>query len=198
MLCSPASSAGLHPWKRTWGGRVMSQPYWLSNSVWEIGVFYIQWKLMCWCLCFCVFLLRYRAKHTYHKTLLEQVQELEAKSKELGKSMLRDSNGKRWGQFHLNWKHARSIFSPFPTIIIFFPPLCMGDPPDSSAILSIHLLYFKRRKEEEKKLPSFTAPSIIVWCLWLRPHLVLLAWWHVMFSLGAGADPKMCFRWLLC
>uniref|UniRef100_A0A8D2JHA8 Phospholipid-transporting ATPase n=1 Tax=Varanus komodoensis TaxID=61221 RepID=A0A8D2JHA8_VARKO len=34
------------------------------------------------------------AKHTYHKTLLEQVQELEAKSKELRKAMLRDSNGK--------------------------------------------------------------------------------------------------------
>ncbi|XP_053164052.1 phospholipid-transporting ATPase IB isoform X3 [Hemicordylus capensis] len=34
------------------------------------------------------------AKHTYHKTLLEQVQALETKSKELGKSMLRDSNGK--------------------------------------------------------------------------------------------------------
>uniref|UniRef100_A0A8C8SU01 Phospholipid-transporting ATPase n=1 Tax=Pelusios castaneus TaxID=367368 RepID=A0A8C8SU01_9SAUR len=34
------------------------------------------------------------AKHTYHKTLLEQVQELETKSKELGKAMLRDSNGK--------------------------------------------------------------------------------------------------------
>uniref|UniRef100_A0A8C6VFL5 Phospholipid-transporting ATPase n=1 Tax=Naja naja TaxID=35670 RepID=A0A8C6VFL5_NAJNA len=34
------------------------------------------------------------AKHTYRKTLLEQVQELEAKSKELRKSMLRDSNGK--------------------------------------------------------------------------------------------------------
>uniref|UniRef100_A0A8D0L8A1 Phospholipid-transporting ATPase n=1 Tax=Sphenodon punctatus TaxID=8508 RepID=A0A8D0L8A1_SPHPU len=33
-------------------------------------------------------------KHTYHKTLLEQVQELETKSKELGKTMLRDSNGK--------------------------------------------------------------------------------------------------------
>uniref|UniRef100_A0A8D0CEF9 Phospholipid-transporting ATPase n=1 Tax=Salvator merianae TaxID=96440 RepID=A0A8D0CEF9_SALMN len=34
------------------------------------------------------------ARHTYHKTLLEQVQELEAKSRELGKSVLRDSNGK--------------------------------------------------------------------------------------------------------
>uniref|UniRef100_A0A8C3RT06 Phospholipid-transporting ATPase n=1 Tax=Chelydra serpentina TaxID=8475 RepID=A0A8C3RT06_CHESE len=34
------------------------------------------------------------AKHTYHKTLLEQVQELETKSKELGKATLRDSNGK--------------------------------------------------------------------------------------------------------
>uniref|UniRef100_A0A7N4NGN5 Phospholipid-transporting ATPase n=1 Tax=Sarcophilus harrisii TaxID=9305 RepID=A0A7N4NGN5_SARHA len=37
------------------------------------------------------------AKHTYNKTLLEQVQELETKSRELGKTMLRDSNGKRWG-----------------------------------------------------------------------------------------------------
>nr|XP_009917796.1 PREDICTED: phospholipid-transporting ATPase IB-like isoform X3 [Haliaeetus albicilla] len=36
------------------------------------------------------------AKHTYHKTLLEQVQELETKTRELGKAMLRDSNGKRW------------------------------------------------------------------------------------------------------
>ncbi|MEE6472637.1 hypothetical protein FKM82_009673 [Ascaphus truei] len=35
------------------------------------------------------------AKHTYHKTLLEQVQEIETKSKELGKAVLRDSNGKR-------------------------------------------------------------------------------------------------------
>uniref|UniRef100_A0A8B9GD34 Phospholipid-transporting ATPase n=1 Tax=Amazona collaria TaxID=241587 RepID=A0A8B9GD34_9PSIT len=34
------------------------------------------------------------AKHTYHKTLLEQVQELEMKTRELGKAMLRDSNGK--------------------------------------------------------------------------------------------------------
>ncbi|XP_076184186.1 phospholipid-transporting ATPase IB isoform X5 [Aptenodytes patagonicus] len=34
------------------------------------------------------------AKHTYHKTLLEQVQELETKTRELGKAMLRDSNGK--------------------------------------------------------------------------------------------------------
>ncbi|XP_007495297.2 phospholipid-transporting ATPase IB isoform X1 [Monodelphis domestica] len=34
------------------------------------------------------------AKHTYHKTLMEQVQELETKSRELGKTMLRDSNGK--------------------------------------------------------------------------------------------------------
>uniref|UniRef100_A0A8C2SNW5 Phospholipid-transporting ATPase n=1 Tax=Coturnix japonica TaxID=93934 RepID=A0A8C2SNW5_COTJA len=36
------------------------------------------------------------AKHTYHKSLLEQVQELEMKTRELGKAMLRDSNGKRW------------------------------------------------------------------------------------------------------
>ncbi|XP_068278596.1 phospholipid-transporting ATPase IB isoform X2 [Nyctibius grandis] len=34
------------------------------------------------------------ARHTYHKTLLEQVQELETKTRELGKAMLRDSNGK--------------------------------------------------------------------------------------------------------
>ncbi|TRZ24797.1 hypothetical protein HGM15179_002351, partial [Zosterops borbonicus] len=34
------------------------------------------------------------AKHTYHKTLLEQVKELETKTRELGKAMLRDSNGK--------------------------------------------------------------------------------------------------------
>ncbi|XP_040514376.1 phospholipid-transporting ATPase IB isoform X1 [Gallus gallus] len=34
------------------------------------------------------------AKHTYHKSLLEQVQELEMKTRELGKAMLRDSNGK--------------------------------------------------------------------------------------------------------
>uniref|UniRef100_A0A8C9MUH6 Phospholipid-transporting ATPase n=1 Tax=Serinus canaria TaxID=9135 RepID=A0A8C9MUH6_SERCA len=32
--------------------------------------------------------------HTYHKTLLEQVKELETKTRELGKAMLRDSNGK--------------------------------------------------------------------------------------------------------
>ncbi|KAM8819726.1 phospholipid-transporting ATPase IB [Eudromia elegans] len=35
-----------------------------------------------------------RAKHVYHKTLLEEVQELETKTRELGKAMLRDSNGK--------------------------------------------------------------------------------------------------------
>ncbi|XP_069495994.1 phospholipid-transporting ATPase IB isoform X2 [Ambystoma mexicanum] len=34
------------------------------------------------------------AMHTYHKTLLEQVQEVETRSKELGKGTLRDSNGK--------------------------------------------------------------------------------------------------------
>ncbi|XP_023775003.1 phospholipid-transporting ATPase IB isoform X3 [Cyanistes caeruleus] len=34
------------------------------------------------------------AKHTYRKTLLEQVKELETKTRELGKAMLRDSNGK--------------------------------------------------------------------------------------------------------
>ncbi|XP_028904112.1 phospholipid-transporting ATPase IB isoform X1 [Ornithorhynchus anatinus] len=34
------------------------------------------------------------AKHTYRKTLLEQVQELETKSRELGRAALRDSNGK--------------------------------------------------------------------------------------------------------
>ncbi|XP_075564901.1 phospholipid-transporting ATPase IB isoform X2 [Pelecanus crispus] len=34
------------------------------------------------------------ARHTYHKTLLEQVKELETKTRELGKAMLRDSNGK--------------------------------------------------------------------------------------------------------
>ncbi|KQL60839.1 hypothetical protein AAES_04312 [Amazona aestiva] len=44
------------------------------------------------------------AKHTYHKTLLEQVQELEMKTRELGKAMLRDSNGKRWLKTsHGNW-----------------------------------------------------------------------------------------------
>uniref|UniRef100_A0A8C4JQD3 Phospholipid-transporting ATPase n=1 Tax=Dromaius novaehollandiae TaxID=8790 RepID=A0A8C4JQD3_DRONO len=34
------------------------------------------------------------AKHVYYKTLLEEVQELETKTRELGKAMLRDSNGK--------------------------------------------------------------------------------------------------------
>uniref|UniRef100_A0A8C5J7F1 Phospholipid-transporting ATPase n=1 Tax=Junco hyemalis TaxID=40217 RepID=A0A8C5J7F1_JUNHY len=43
---------------------------------------------------FFVLSLRYRAKHTYRKTLLEQVKELETKTRELGKAMLRDSNGK--------------------------------------------------------------------------------------------------------
>uniref|UniRef100_A0A8C4UQ22 Phospholipid-transporting ATPase n=1 Tax=Falco tinnunculus TaxID=100819 RepID=A0A8C4UQ22_FALTI len=37
------------------------------------------------------------AKHTYHKTLLEQVQELETKTRELGKAMLRD-NGYAFSQ----------------------------------------------------------------------------------------------------
>lgn len=59
---------------------------------------------------FCVFLLQYRAKHTYHKTLLEQVQELETKSKEMGKSMLRDSNGKRWGNSMLTESMADQYF----------------------------------------------------------------------------------------
>ncbi|KAF3825933.1 hypothetical protein GH733_006760, partial [Mirounga leonina] len=36
------------------------------------------------------------AKHTCKKTLLEEVQELEMKSRVMGKAMLRDSNGKRW------------------------------------------------------------------------------------------------------
>ncbi|KAK7808785.1 hypothetical protein U0070_010829 [Myodes glareolus] len=35
-------------------------------------------------------------KHTCKKTLLEEVQELETKSRVMGKAMLRDSNGKRW------------------------------------------------------------------------------------------------------
>ncbi|XP_056417763.1 phospholipid-transporting ATPase IB isoform X7 [Hyla sarda] len=34
------------------------------------------------------------AKHTYHKTLLEEVQEVETRSRETGKATLRDSNGK--------------------------------------------------------------------------------------------------------
>ncbi|XP_069825944.1 phospholipid-transporting ATPase IB isoform X1 [Dendropsophus ebraccatus] len=34
------------------------------------------------------------AKHTYNKTLLEQVQEIETRSKEMSKAALRDSNGK--------------------------------------------------------------------------------------------------------
>lgn len=37
----------------------------------------------------------HRAKHTYKKTLLEEVQELETKSRVMGKAMLRDNNGKR-------------------------------------------------------------------------------------------------------
>uniref|UniRef100_A0A8D0BYH3 Phospholipid-transporting ATPase n=1 Tax=Salvator merianae TaxID=96440 RepID=A0A8D0BYH3_SALMN len=48
------------------------------------------------------------ARHTYHKTLLEQVQELEAKSRELGKSVLRDSNGKRWGNSILPGKTSHA------------------------------------------------------------------------------------------
>lgn len=38
------------------------------------------------------------AKHTYKKTLLEEVQELETKSRVMGKAMLRDSNGKRMNE----------------------------------------------------------------------------------------------------
>ena len=34
-------------------------------------------------------------KHTCKKTLLEEVQELETKSRVMGRAMLRDSNGKR-------------------------------------------------------------------------------------------------------
>eukprot|EP00079_Xenopus_tropicalis_P021843 XP_012813389.1 PREDICTED: phospholipid-transporting ATPase IB [Xenopus tropicalis] len=34
------------------------------------------------------------AKHTYHKTLLEQVQEIETRAKEMSKAAMRDSNGK--------------------------------------------------------------------------------------------------------
>lgn len=43
----------------------------------------------------CLFL-GHRAKHTCKKTLLEEVQELEMKSRVMGRAMLRDSNGKRW------------------------------------------------------------------------------------------------------
>jgi hypothetical protein len=32
--------------------------------------------------------------------LLEEVQELETKSREMGRAMLRDSNGKRWATLH--------------------------------------------------------------------------------------------------
>lgn len=72
---------------------------------------------------FCVFLLWYRAKHTYHKTLLEQVQELETKSKEMGKSMLRDSNGKRWGNSILTGSMAdQYIYYFLPTSSPSFPP----------------------------------------------------------------------------
>lgn len=80
-----------------------------------------------WCVSFFVLCLSptMQAKHSYRKTLLEQVQELEAKSKELRKSMLRDSNGKRWDQFHLNWKHARSIFSPPSASSLFLPCIAM-------------------------------------------------------------------------
>ncbi|KAL6067286.1 hypothetical protein STEG23_006124 [Scotinomys teguina] len=38
------------------------------------------------------------AKHTCKKTLLEEVQELETKSRVMGKAMLRDSNGKRMNE----------------------------------------------------------------------------------------------------
>ncbi|XP_071466865.1 phospholipid-transporting ATPase IB isoform X2 [Marmota flaviventris] len=38
------------------------------------------------------------AKHTYKKTLLEEVQELETKTRVMGKAMLRDSNGKRMNE----------------------------------------------------------------------------------------------------
>ncbi|TFK09923.1 PCI domain-containing protein 2 [Platysternon megacephalum] len=69
------------------------------------------------------------AKHTYHKTLLEQVQELETKSKELGKTMLRDSNGKRFTSFskRLHGDDVRNPpgppFQPQPpTPCIFFSP----------------------------------------------------------------------------
>ncbi|EPY74719.1 hypothetical protein CB1_001907041 [Camelus ferus] len=39
-----------------------------------------------------------RAKHTCKKTLLEEVQELETKSRVMGRAMLRDSNGKRMNE----------------------------------------------------------------------------------------------------
>ncbi|KAI4565236.1 hypothetical protein MJT46_009579 [Ovis ammon polii x Ovis aries] len=46
----------------------------------------------------------HRAKHTCKKTLLEEVQELETKSRVMGRAMLRDSNGKsvsaRWIASH--------------------------------------------------------------------------------------------------
>uniref|UniRef100_A0A663FL30 Phospholipid-transporting ATPase n=1 Tax=Aquila chrysaetos chrysaetos TaxID=223781 RepID=A0A663FL30_AQUCH len=51
------------------------------------------------------------AKHTYHKTLLEQVQELETKTRELGKAMLRDSNGKRWASLSTFFFSSSFTFS---------------------------------------------------------------------------------------
>ena len=72
-----------------------------------------------WHFCFVflfVFSSWYRAKHTYHKTLLEQVQELETKTRELGKAMLRDSNGKRWGKSMLMFKTDPSC--PFLSLFL--------------------------------------------------------------------------------
>uniref|UniRef100_A0A663FJR0 Phospholipid-transporting ATPase n=1 Tax=Aquila chrysaetos chrysaetos TaxID=223781 RepID=A0A663FJR0_AQUCH len=71
-------------------------------------------QIFTWLFCFVflfIFSLWYRAKHTYHKTLLEQVQELETKTRELGKAMLRDSNGKRWASLSTFFFSSSFTFS---------------------------------------------------------------------------------------
>lgn len=123
---------------------------------------------------FCVFLLWCRAKHTYRKTLLEQVQELEAKSKELRKSMLRDSNGKRWDEFHLNWKHARSIFFLLLPLHYFCHAFqCNGYLQKSNVI---HLLFFSKSFHFSLLHPLSVDTwgqmqgSICRWCLFVFLH----------------------------
>lgn len=68
----------------------------------------------------------HRAKHTCKKTLLEEVQELETKSRMMGKEMLQDSNGKRWaalcGDFKSRrlWAFLPTFPSPAPVSLLGF------------------------------------------------------------------------------
>lgn len=81
------------------------------------------------CVMSCSFCLSlwHRAKHTCKKTLLEEVQELETKSRVMGKAMLRDSNGKRWGgairicaEHESSWPFSSRFLPVFLFLLLVF------------------------------------------------------------------------------